>query len=166
MTLEQAVRSFWTPASLPVDRDGVKLGHRHYTSTAFKATGFMKQVGQTPDLEISAFTLSLVVRTIWVEVQGQLHELEATQRIRVGDEDRLVTLSELEATADLLATLRSQTRTAIGAATNRVEADFENITGIPWSAGQRHGGAPKKPSGTSAHEVKVLKGSKSNKAAA
>ena len=166
MTLEQAVRSFWTPASLPVDRDGVKLGHRHYTSTAFKATGFMKQVGRTPDLEISAFTLSLVVRTIWVEVQGQLHELEATQRIRVGDEDRLVTLSELEATADLLATLRSQTRTAIGAATNRVEADFEDITGIPWSAGQRHGGAPKKPSGTSAHEVKVLKGSKSNKAAA
>ena len=166
LTLERAVRSFWTPISLPVDRDGVKLGHRHYTSAAFKATGYMKQVGRTTDLEISAFTLSLVVRSIWVEVDGHLLELEATQRVRVGDEDRLVPLSELEETADLLATLRSRTRTSIGAATNRAETDFEEITGIPWSAGQRHGGAPKKPSGTSAHEVNVLKRRKPRKIAA
>lgn len=162
MTLEEAVRSFWTPVSLPVDRDGVKLGHRHYTSTAFKGTKFMKQVGQVPNLEISAYTLSLVVRTIWVEVDGRLHELEAVLRTRVGDDESLVTLSELEGTAALLAAMQSRTRTSIEAATNRAETDLEEITGIPWSAGKRKRGAPKKPRGTAAHELKVVKGQKSH----
>lgn len=166
LTLEEAVRAFWTPVTLSVDRDGVKLGHRHYTSTALKQTKFMLQVGSVPNLTINAYTLSLVVRTIWVEVNGRLIELEATQRVRVCDEDRLVPLSELEATEHMLAELRSKTRTAIQAASNRAEADFQEVTGVAWAAGQRRGGTPKRASGTAAHEGKVLKGRTAKKVAA
>lgn len=162
LSLHEAIRAFWTPVSLPVDRDGVKLSHRHYTSTDFKDTGFMKQVGSVPNLQISAYTLSLVVRTVWVEVNGRLFELEATQRVRVADEDRFVPLSELEATAKQLSLLRSRTRISGEAAQNCAEADFENLTGTSWSAGHRRGGTPKRPSGTAAHETKVLKRSASN----
>jgi hypothetical protein len=166
LSLEQAVRSFWSPVSLPVDRDGVRLGHRHYTSTAFKETRFMAQVGSVPNLSIRAYTLSLVVRTIWVEVKGRLVELEATQRVRVGDEDKLVTLSELQVTANKLASLRSRTRTAIQAATNRAETDFKEVTGTSWSAGQRRAGTPKRPAGTAAHETQVLRGRAAKKVSA
>ena len=117
----------------------------------------MLQVGTVPNLVISAYTLSLVVRTIWVEVHGRLFELEATQRVRVGDEDRLVPLSELEATANMLASLRSRTRNSIQAANNRAEADFEEVAGTAWAAGHRHGGTPKRASGTAAHESNLLK---------
>lgn len=166
LSLEDAVRAFWTPVSLPVDRDGVKLGHRHYTSAAFRSSGYMKQVGQVPDLEISAYTLSLVVRTIWVEVKGRLFELEATQRVRVGNEEKLVPLSELEATEAMLAELRSRTRTSTEAAWNRAETNFKEVTGKDWSEGQRVAGTPKRPTGTAAHEVKVLKRRTSGKVAA
>ncbi len=158
LTLENAVRMFWTQVSLQVDRDGVKLGHRHYTSNTFRDTSFMKQVGRVSNLEISAYILSLVVRSIWVEVNGRLLELEATQRVRVGNDDMLVPLSELMATTEKLAKLRARTRISIEAANNRVETEFEADTGIPWSAGQRKKGSPKRPVGTAAYEVKVLKG--------
>ena len=166
LSLEEAVRSFWTPISLPVDRDGVRFRHRHYSSTAFKATYFMKQVGSVPKLEIRAYTLSLVVRSIWVEVKGRLIEIEATRRTRTGDEEMLVPIGELEAAANALAALRSRTRVSIQAATNRTEADFEEVAGVAWSAGKRRSGTPKRPSGTAAHESRVLKGLAAKKAAA
>ena len=165
LSIEEAVRAFWTPIKLPVDADGVRFRHRHYTSTALGESSLMKQVGLTKNLEVQAYVLSLVVRIVWVEVNGRLIEIEATRRVRVGDEEKMITLSEHEATADLLAKLQSKTRTSAQAAVNRVEADFESMTGIPWDAGSRKKGSPPKPSGSVAHEAKVAKGQAPRKAA-
>ena len=165
MSIEEAVRAFWTPTKLPVDADGVRFRHRHYTSKAFGESSLMKQVGLTKDLEVQAYVFSLVVRIVWVEVNGRLIEIEASQRVRVGDEEKMITLSEYEATADLLKKLQSKSRLSAQAAVNRVEADFESMTGIPWDAGKRKRGRPPKPSGSVAHEAKVAKGQAPRKAA-
>jgi hypothetical protein len=166
MTLEEAVRAFWKPVSLPVDRDGVRLGHAHYTSNVFRETNFLAQVSNVPNLTISAYTLNLVVRSIWVEVKGRLIELERAMHVRVGDEDKIVPISELQDAADQIAELRSRTRVAIQAATNRAETNFKELTSIEWNAGQRRAGTPNRPSGTAAHEVKVLKGRTNKKGTA
>lgn len=166
LSIEQAVRAFWTPIDLPVGKDGVKLRHRDFTSDAFRSSNFLRQVGRVPDLTIRAYVLSLVVRNIWVEVDGQLMELEATKRVRIGEEDLMVPLSELNQTANKLAKLRSQTRLAANASKGRSEASFEAITGVPWSSGKRKSGTPKRASGTTKHEGIVARGPKPTRKAA
>lgn len=166
ISIEEAVRSFWTPLKLSVDRDGVKFRHRHYRSNALLESPLMKKVGLTKGLQVQAYVLSLVARTIWVDVDGRLIELVATSHSRVGDEDIIVPISELVETEKLLRVIQSRTREAGQAAVNRYEADFEDLTGVRWNSGQRKRGSPPKPKGSTAHEVKVLKGKTSGRRAA
>lgn len=102
----------------------------------------MKHVGIANNLEVQAYVLSLVVRTIWVHIDDRLIEIEATSRVRVGDEEKMVPLSEYESTAKRLAELRSRTRTSAQAAVNRAEVEFEALTGVAWDAGGRRKGSP------------------------
>lgn len=165
LNIEEAVRAFWTSCKLPVDKDGVRFRHRHFTSHALKKSSLMKQVGLVRNLEVQAYTLSLVVRTVWVEIGGELIELEAASRVRVGDEDQLITLSEYEATAKMLASLKSRTRTSAQAAINRAEVVCKEITGVSWDAGTRKIGGIPKLMGSVVHEAKVAKGQKTKKVA-
>lgn len=166
ISLEEAVRSFWTPVKLAVDRDGVKFRHRHYNSKALLESPLMKMVGLTKGLQVQAYVLSLVARIIWVDVHGTLMELEATTRVRVDDEDILVPISQLAETEKLLREIQSRTRESGQAATNRAEAEFQEMTGIRWDAGQRKKGSPPKPKGSAVHEAKVMKGNTSARRAA
>ncbi|MDO9569882.1 MAG: hypothetical protein Q7J58_10935 [Hydrogenophaga sp.] len=166
ISLEEAVRSFWSPVKLAVDRDGVKFKHRHYSSNALLESPLMKMVGLTKGLQVQAYMLSLVARIIWVDIGGRLMELEATTRVRVDDEDILVPLSQLAETEKLLREIQSRTRESAQAAVSRAEADFQEMTGVRWDAGQRKKGSPPKPKGSAAHEAKVLKGKTSGRRAA
>lgn len=165
ISIEEAVRSFWTPTKLPVDANGVRFRHRHFTAKDLTTSSLMKKVGLVNNLQVDAYILSLVVRIIWVEIDGRLIELEASTRVRVGDDDQQITLSEYEATADILAKLQSKTRVSAQAAVNRAEADCEEITGVAWDAGTRKKGSAGKPSGSAAHEAKITKGQRARKVA-
>ena len=166
ISLEEAVRSFWTPVMLAVDRDGVKFRHRHYSSKAMLESPLMKMVGLTKGLKVQAYVLSLVARVIWVDVSGNLMELEATSRSRVDGEDVLVPISQLAETEKLLRQIQSKTRESAQAAISRAESDFQDVTGVRWDAGQRKKGSPPRPKGSAAHEAKVVKGSTSGRRAA
>lgn len=158
ISLDEAVRAFWTPTELPVDRNGVRFRHRHYTSTEFLQSGFVKRLGSTKGLTIKCYVFSMVLRSIWVEVDGRLVELEAAMRGRVANEDRLIPLSEFEDTARELAILNSKTRLSAEAAISAAQEKFKDNTGIAWNQGERRKGTPKKPTGTAKHEAKVVKG--------
>jgi len=166
ISLEEAVRSFWPPMQLSVDRDGVKFRHRHYNSQALLQSPLMKMVGLTRKLQVQAYVLPLVARIIWVDVNGCLMELEATKRVRVDDEDILVPISQLAETEKLLRMIQSKTRESAQAAMSRAEADFQEMTGVCWDAGLRKKGSPPKPRGSAAHEAKVIKGKTSGRRAA
>ncbi len=166
ITLEEAVRAFWTPDELPVDKNGVKFRHRHYTSNELRASNFMKRLGATKDLKIKCYTFSLVVRNIWVEVDGRLIELDATIRSRVANDDRLITLSEFEDTQRELAVLNSQTRQSAEAAVAAVEIKFKENSGISWDKGERKQGSPKKPTGAARNEAQIAKGNRGRRSAA
>ena len=166
ISLEEAVRAFWTPVEFAVDLDGVKHRHRHYMSDAFRSTGFMSRLGKNRDLKVKGYVLSLVVRYVWIEVDQKLVEVEACRRVRIGDEDRLVPLSEFEQTASELAALKSKSRLSAQAAVSRAESNFKEATGLGWNQGVRKQGSPKKASGTTAHEGRVAKGNITGKAAA
>lgn len=163
MTIHQAVRAFWTPTEFKVDRNGVRYRHRYYTSEEFRNTGIQKRIAELADFKLKGYTLNMVTRYIHIEVNGHLIELEAARRTRIDKEEFFVPLSELEETADQLAILRSETRNSIKAAAVDRDAKFHANTGKSWSDGVRKQGTPKRPEGTTAHEVKVAKGKSSSR---
>lgn len=165
ISLEAAVRAFWTPIELPVDKDGVRHRHRHYTSPALRASRLVKRLGQKDEVKVKAYVFSLVLPYLWVEVDGRLIELEATMRVRTDKGDLSVSISEFEETAQKLAKLNSLTRASADAAMADAEKRFEENTGIAWAAGERRRGSPNKTKGTATHEAKVAKGRTGRRAA-
>lgn len=166
LSLHDAVRAFWTPISVTVDRYGIRHRHRHYSSTAFRETGTHRRLIAKNTVELTGYVLSLVVICLWVEVDGRLIQVDAVPRSRVDRGDLIIPDDELEKTERALANLKSRTRTSTGAAAAKVEADFAAATGKAWDAGRRIFGKPKRVSGTAAHESKVIKGAPARKKAA
>lgn len=166
MSIEDAVRAFWTPIKLTIDRNGVKHRHRHYTSTQFKATGIQRKLSAKDEVTVNCYVLGLVVRYVWVEVDGKLIEVEATKRVRIDGEDLNIPLSDLEETAAERAKLESATRLSAQAAIAKAKTDFRSTTGKGWNDGERKAGKPKRVSGTARHESQVIKGKTKHKEAA
>jgi hypothetical protein len=100
----------------------------------------------------------MVTRYVWVEVKGQLIEVEASPRVRMDGEDLYVPLSQLEHVAEERRILKAATRENADAADVDARLKFETATGRSWDAGDRRAGSPKKPTGTTGQEVKVLDG--------
>lgn len=166
LSLHDAVRAFWTPIPVVVDRHGVRHRHRHYSSPTFRDTGAHRRLVAQNTVELTGYILSLVVICIWVEVDGRLIQVDAVPGSRIDREDMIIPEDELEKTERALASLKSRTRTSTGAAAAKAEADFAAATGKAWDAGRRVFGKPKRVSGTAAHESKVIKGTTARKKAA
>ena len=102
--------------------------------------------------------LSLVVRYIFVEVDGRLMELEPSLKTRTGDDSLEVTLSDLTEVEETLAKLKSRTRAAASAARGRFAQDCLEETGKMPDEGIRRRGTPKKTGAATALETRVVKG--------
>jgi hypothetical protein len=158
MTIEQAVRAYWTETRLTVDKSGVKCRGRHFNSDAFRAIRIQEQFGAASSMEFKGFILSAVFSTIWIEVKGVLVEVTAQARGRVDSQDLDVPLSQADESAANLKVIRARTRASGAAAEMDAHNKFEEETGKEWGAGTRRGGTPNKKVGTGKHEGEVAKG--------
>lgn len=169
MTLQQAVRAFWTPIKIHVDRYGPVFRGRSYTSESLKATGIvdelMRRHRKIADRVLQGYILSAVMRYVWVEVNGELVELEAVHRVRVDGAELNVPLSEMEATAKARRELRAKTKVVGVAEQTLVEKRYEEQTGKGWNDGGRKSGRPVRGE-AAADEARALKGKSALKKAA
>jgi hypothetical protein len=166
LSLEDAVRAFWTPIKLTVDRYGVRHRHRHFSSESFVASDLHRKLaGRADTVEVQGYMLSLVVRCIWVEHDGRLFQVEAVSRSRIDKDDLNICDADLEHVEGERAALESSTRISASAAAARAESQFSEATGKGWHAGGLRNGVPKRVSGTAAHESQVIKGKSRRRAA-
>lgn len=166
LPLEEAVRAFWTPIKLTVDRYGVRHRHRHYSSESFVASDLHRKLaGRVDTVEVQGYMLSLVVRCIWVEHDGRLFQVEADSRSRIDKDDLNVSDADLAHVKGERAALESSTRISASAAAAKAESEFSETTGKSWHAGGLRNGVPKRVSGTAAHESQVIKGKSRRRAA-
>ncbi|GAB2600712.1 hypothetical protein GCM10027034_37370 [Ramlibacter solisilvae] len=161
--IERAVRAFWTPTEFTVDKDGVKYRHRHYSSDALKATGFLGSTGSGA-VPVKGFSLSAVFLFVWVEIRGRLIEVKALPRARADDEDFATPRAEVDDAAEGKKELESRTRRSAAAADGDTRKKFRGAVGKPFDAGTRKKGTPK-VSATATHEAAVAKGKTRAKAA-
>jgi hypothetical protein len=156
--IEDAVRSFCTPIPLDVDCQGVRYRSSWFSSEEFRATGIQSEVANLSNFKLPGFVLSMMARYVWVEVRGRLIELEAMLRVRGDTQDLYKPISELDQKAEDLSVLKSRTRQSAVAADVDARVKFKAITGQSWDAGHRRAGSPKKATGTTRQEAKILGG--------
>lgn len=146
MSIDDAVRTFLTPKKLSLKEDAVYLAGQRFNSEKLKATGiFQKLKRSTVDvMEIDGYVMDLCVRHLWVELDGQLYQLDAQLKVGGDADDLYVSLSELEQFAAARAEMNSAFRQHQRAASAEGIIRFEEDTGDDWDSIQRKTGRPKK----------------------
>lgn len=144
MPFEEAVREFLTPLPVVIRRNGVYLYGRKYNSDSLIATGVFDKVARNGVINAAAFSLTMCVRHIWIEIEGRLHELNFiyTASTRAGSAN--ISLEDLqvinESRLKAQATQRHE-RVAVDQAHKEI---FEKETDKGWDAGVRRLGRPAK----------------------
>jgi hypothetical protein len=146
MSISDAVREFLKKMPLKVSADGVYLGDLRYDSEALRASGLLNRVARGSSREewVDGYMLSLCIRHIWVEVDGQLLMLDAMLPIREDEELLYISITELQQWEEARARVRPVF--AVHQAASRAEMldKFEQATGTAWDAGTRRSGRAKK----------------------
>lgn len=156
MLPNQAIKAFCKQVKLEVDKTGVLLHRRHYSSEIFRSEGLHVHAVRVQAKHIKGYCIPLATRYIWMEFGGKLIELEALKSGSSNGEDYSIPLSGLEDLGKALAELQSRTRKSGRAADIEVEQEFKELTGKAWDAGTSRSGAPKRGRGTVPHETAVM----------
>lgn len=141
---EGAVREFLPPLPVVIRRNGVYFYGRKYNSDSLIATGVFDKVSRNGVISATAFSLTMCVRHIWIEIEGRLHELNFiyTASTRAGSENisledlQVINESRLKAQA-----IQRHERVAVDQAHKEI---FEKETDKRWDAGVRRFGRPAK----------------------
>lgn len=142
MSIPDAVRTFLSPTEFAVKNDGVWFNEQRYDSDELRKFGLLDRVTREGTAKIQGYLLDLCVRYIWVELDGQLLELEAQMRIRDDDEKLFMSLAEMVQWTETRRQINSEFREHQHAAAAHFISRFEDETGKAWDAGKRRPGKP------------------------
>ncbi|HCJ7669997.1 hypothetical protein FA378_06640 [Pseudomonas aeruginosa] len=144
MSLEEAVREFLTPMPAVIREKGVYLFGRKYNSKELTDTGIFDRVARGRVIHATAYTMTMCVRHIWIEVEGRLYELNCifTASTRRGSAD--ISLEDLQYINESRLRAQAKRRNEKIAIDQHHYQEFENETGKPWHAGVRKSGRPAK----------------------
>lgn len=155
MDWRDAIRAFGTKTVFKVNRYGLEWKGVTFSSPEFRES-FHEKLVSRGIASVGGYTLSLVPRGVWVEINGVLKQLEPNLRIRGDADDLLLPLSSLVDTVRVRAEVASSTREAAQATQVRMRQIVKETTGAEFDAGSRRLGSPKK-NGTAAAEAKALR---------
>lgn len=144
MSFDQAVRKFLTPMSAVIKQNGVHFFGRKYNSKELTATGIFDRVGPGRAIQVTAYSMTMCVRHIWVEVEGRLYELSFvyTASTRAGSGD--ISLEDLKFINQSRLQAQAKRRSEKVAIDQHHYEEFEKETGKSWHAGVRKLGRPAK----------------------
>lgn len=144
MSPEEAVREFLTPMPAVIREKGVYLFGRKYNSKGLTDTGVFDRVAGGRVIHATAYTMTMCVRHIWIEVEGKLYELSCvfTASTRRGSAD--ISLEDLQYINESRLGAQAKRRNEKIAIDQHHYQEFENETGKSWHAGVRKPGRPAK----------------------
>jgi hypothetical protein len=157
MTIERAVRAFWTPTEFKICADGVRHRQRIFTSKEYMDSDVRKKLG-TREIDVSGYCLSAVFAIVWVELDGRLVEVSAKSKSRQDQEDYIMPKDEVEKVDAMRGKVEARTRRTGAAAESQSHIQFEESNNVKWSAGTRRSGTPKRSEGMAAQETAVIRG--------
>jgi hypothetical protein len=146
ISIDDAVRTFLTPAEFSLRQDGIYLGARRYQSKELSEIGLFEKSGELHNLgtTLTGYVLDMCIRHVWVEVKGRIYMLEAVLRIRGDDETLWMSLSELAQWEEARKRVGSAFRVHKSACSSDIRMRFFEETGKSWDNACRRPGKPKK----------------------
>ncbi|MHA4868703.1 hypothetical protein ACXZ1M_13485 [Duganella sp. PWIR1] len=129
ISFEDAVRNFLSIIPVKVRADGVFLNSRRYDSEQLRATRILDKVARSQGLDMQAYHLDGTVRYIWIQVGGQLVELEIQLALRVQESAKNLTLEELQQWEAHERQQRSIHKEHVHASNTEMRMRFEEETG-------------------------------------
>lgn len=138
---EEAVRYFLTKVSFTVKEDGLYLQSRIFNSNELIASG----VFENKEAKVEGYILEMCVRFAWVELNGQLIEVNAMLRTRADDDELLMSYQELKEFSESMSEKQSDLKLRKIASKIYTQERFEELTGHDFNnANERKVGRNKK----------------------
>lgn len=165
ISFEDAVRTFLSKVPVRVKADGVFLLGRRYDSEHLRATMILDKVARSQGLDMQAYYLDGCARYIWIQVEGQLVELELQLALRVQDQTKNVSLEELQQWEMHERRQRSIHDEHVNASMTEMRMRFEDETGKKWDSGTKKSGRARRGTSTAKREFAEAKAEHEGKSA-
>lgn len=144
MPFDVAVRTFLTAHPATIQKDAVYFYGRKYRSQALINTRIFDRVARNGTIQVSAFSLAMCVRHIWVEVEGLLHELDFVRTASTPEGSIDISLRDLKEIDEMRRAGAAALRYERPAIQQDYRDRFKKDTGEEWDGGKRKLGRPAK----------------------
>ncbi len=167
ISIEDAVRTFLTPVTFDLRKDGVWLGEQRYVSAELKESGVLSKLARSSQTatKINGYMLDMCVRHVWVELDGRLLMLDAKLRHRDDEEKLFISYAECQQWSEARRKVASAFREHQHAAALKYEQRFEDCVGKKWHAGRRTSGKPKRNAAARREEMEARQGAPARRTA-
>lgn len=144
MSFQDAVREFLKPIKVTLKQDAVYFNRRRFNSKELQLSGVFEKIKKGQSVEVEAYVLEMCVRHIWIDIAGQLFELDALLSIRDHEGQLYVTLADLNLELDALKVSQSSFRESKPAISAYYDQMFVEATGKKIKADMIQSGKPSK----------------------
>jgi hypothetical protein len=155
ISFDDAVRTYLTKVSYELRDAGFWYETRCYSSEEIETTTLYEELNPGQAIEIRGYHMPLNLMWAWVEFRGKLYQLQQKLPGRMGENEKLVSVKQIQQEVAIKKLLDSEHRRSAVAAEIEARARFEKYTGVSWGKTTRKPGRPKK-STNAAIEKKVL----------
>jgi len=143
MTFEDAVRAFLSPIAVSARNDGVYFNEMHFDSKALRETQLIDRVARGQVTSVNGYVLDLCLRHLWLEIEGQIIQVDAQLSLRDDENQLFLSLPEMVALATNKRATRRLFQEHQHAATSEFFLRTEEAIGRKPNAGKRLQGRPK-----------------------
>lgn len=158
MSFEDAVRAYLTKTKAKLTKNGIVLNSMLFRSNALDQVGARKMVSGKQTVDVEVYVLDACLRHIWIDVKGQLIELDLTLKVPVGNEVLLMSLEEIQQFEAFCRKRDSFHDAHCAAVTIQIYQEFKEATGRDWDAGKRVKGRAKRGTPTAKREAAEARG--------
>lgn len=153
MQFADAVRTFLTRLKAKVTRKGVELNTQCFSSEALRKSNLFGRMRGPQEPEVGVYVLDACVRHIWIDIDGELLELDIQAPMRVGSEVMYLSLPELIEREQFLRLRNLDHHEHREAITAISEREFLEETGKTWDGGKTVSGRAKRGSPSAKKEA-------------
>lgn len=158
MSFNDAVRNYLKKVPVKAKSDGIYLHGQRYDSGALRSTDLLQRISKAQSVELSAYLLEACLRHIWIEVNGEVVELDMQLALRTGTDVTHISLDQLVEMERLRREDNHFFKEHCLAKACEVEQRFAAITGQEWNSGSRRKGRPKRGTSSARQEAREADG--------
>jgi hypothetical protein len=158
MSFDEAVRAYLEPIELTVRDDAVYFKDVRFDSEALQKCGALQKAHDLGRYTLQGYMFNVCVRHLWIDLGGELVEVDAMLNIRDGEEQLYISVIELEQLQQIRRDAKLELKTHQLAARAEYETAFEVFAGQEFDQTTIKAGRSRRNKATSVQERQVITG--------